>query len=303
MASERIHIVPHDDGWGVKYEGKSSAESTHATQKEAIEAGRALAQKHDADLVVHRQDGTFRNVYSYEDTEMSTREPNGKHADGHARDGNGRHAGQRLEADDVMSVGSRISWGAVLAGAAVALTLMVTLYTLGAAAGMTTNQKLSDRTLFVGAMIWYTFSTLIALFVGGVVVSRCTAGEDKTEAMMYGFVLWGVTFVGVALLGAGGINVGSSALVLRQETRLNATTPDAAAKLDQKTAEVKSGVANGAPEINPTALAWWTFAGILLSLGAAVGGSLAGAGPTLVLRQIRLRRTMPLARTGELQPH
>ena len=301
MAAERIHIVPHDDGWGVKYEGKSSAESLHPTQKEAIEAGRTLAQKHDADLVVHRQDGTFRNVYSYEGAEMSTREPNGKHAEGHAHDGDGKHTGQRLEADDVVSVGSRISWGAVLAGAAVALSLMVALYTLGAAAGMTTHQKMSDRTLFVGAMIWYTFSTLVSLFVGGVVVSRCTAGEDKTEAMTYGFVLWGVTFVGVAVLAAGGINVGASATVLRQESQLPGNL---ATQGQQKGAEVKAGINDGAPAVSPTAVAWWSFAGIILSMACAVGGSLAGAGPTLVLRQIRFRRAaLPAARSSALQPH
>src|SRR5262245_41132357 len=64
MAQDRIHIVTHENGWAVKREGKSDVESVHATQKEAIDAGRDLALKTDADLVLHRTDGTFRKVVS-----------------------------------------------------------------------------------------------------------------------------------------------------------------------------------------------------------------------------------------------
>ena len=226
---------------------------------------------------------------------MSTRGHNGKHSDADGKHSEPRH----IEANDILSVGSRISWGAVLAGAAVALACMVALYMLGVATGMSTHRIMADRTLFIGAMIWYTFSTLFALFIGGVVVSRCTAGEDKTEAFMYGLVLWGVTFVGVASLAAAGINVGSSTVVLRQESRLaGGNLPgDAAPRAEAKAAEVKADLNNGAPEVSPTAVAWWSFFGVILSMVAAVGGSLAGAGPTLVLRQIRLRRAATLAET------
>ena len=200
-----------------------------------------------------------------------------------------------------MSVGSRISWGAVLAGAAVALALMVALYTLGAAAGMTTHQKMSDRTLFVGAMIWYTFSTLVSLFVGGVVVSRCTAGEDKTEAVTYGFVLWGVTFVGVALLAAGGINVGASASVLRQESQMPGNL---AAQTQQKGAEVKAGIDDGAPAVSPTAVAWWSFAGIILSMASPWAARWpVPVRPWCCGKSASVCAALPAARSGELQHH
>lgn len=293
MATERIHVVTHDDGWAVKLEGKSNAESVHPTQKEAIEAGRELAQKHEADLVIHRQDGTFRNVYSYEDTEMSTREGNGKHADGSNHGADAKHAtAPKVEANDVVSVGSRVSWGAILAGASVALSMAIALALLGAAAGMTTHNKLSDRTLSIGAMIWLTFSTLISLFVGGFVVSRCTAGEDKTEAVTYGVILWGVLFVAMASMTAIGINVGFQAMAQRPDANF-VVSNEVARKAnlnDANLARLNEEIKNAAPAVNPTAVAWWAFAACILSIGAAVAGSLAGAGPTLVLRQIRFRR-------------
>src|SRR5262245_7592515 len=73
MASERLHIVPHEQGWALKREGANKIESTHPTQKEAIDAGRTCAQQEEVDLVVHRQDGTFRNVLTYTNEPMSER--------------------------------------------------------------------------------------------------------------------------------------------------------------------------------------------------------------------------------------
>ena len=101
---ERIHIVPHEpEGWALKREGASKVESVHPTQKAAIDAGRDLARDDEVDLVVHRQDGTFRTVLSYTNEPMSDK-----------TNGNGK----KVEAHDLSSVGSRVSWGAVLAGAA-----------------------------------------------------------------------------------------------------------------------------------------------------------------------------------------
>src|SRR5437762_421696 len=120
MAQERFHIVTHENGWAVKREGKTEAESVHATQKEAIDAGRDLALKTDADLVVHRADGTFRKVVSVngEEENMNDRENDNRTEERRRR---------RIDTDDVVSVGSRISWGAVLAGASVALAVMFAL--------------------------------------------------------------------------------------------------------------------------------------------------------------------------------
>lgn len=65
MSTDQIHVVPRDEDWIVKREGQDRAVSTHSTQLEAIEAGKKLAQPKEGNLIVHRQDGTFREVRNY----------------------------------------------------------------------------------------------------------------------------------------------------------------------------------------------------------------------------------------------
>lgn len=62
-----FHVVPRDGGWAVEREGKSRAASRHDTKANALAAGRELARSNaPSDLVVHRQDGTVQNQFSYE---------------------------------------------------------------------------------------------------------------------------------------------------------------------------------------------------------------------------------------------
>jgi len=286
MAQERLHVVPHGDGWAVKWEGKNDATSTHATQKEAIDSARDVAQAHEADLVVHRSDGTFRKVYSIvgeDDMNNRSNDTNG---------GRERH----LATSDLLSVGTRISWGSVLAGTAVALTTMILMGVLATAAGLSMPDKMSNRGYFIGAMICSIVTVLGALFLGGLVVSRLTAGEDKTEAVTYGVVLWGTLFVFVALLTATGANIGVNALAARNEAR--GALPDDNFFTNMKLNEdqvkaIRDRYNESAPRIDPSAAAWWTFASMLLSLGASIAGAITGAGPTLFIRQIRERRGVP----------
>jgi len=288
MAQEKLHVVPHNDGWAVKREGKNDVESTHPTQKEAIDAGRDLAQKGEVDLVIHRSDGTFRKIYTIGGEEEMSDRGNGREADRGVR-------GERIEAKDVVSVGTRISWGAILAGAAVALTFMIMMGVLGTAAGLTVRDRMSDQSYFIGAMICSLVTLLASFFLGGMVVSRITAGEDKTEAMTYGVVLWGVVFVALAVLSTIGANTGFNALAVHNDAKAalpnqffdNLKSPLTPEQVDELHAKLR----NAAPAISATQAAWWGFAGILLSILAAIAGSVSGAGPTLFLRQIRARRT------------
>lgn len=289
MAQERIHIVPHEQGWGVKREGKADAESVHATQKEAIESGRDLAERVDADMVVHRSDGTFRKVYS-----IGSEEGNGNMAD----KANGRDS-NRVEANDVLSVGTRISWGATLAGAAVAVAIAVTLGTLATAIGISAFNRGEGNGPYIYAAIASIVTLLAALFVGGFVTSRITAGEDKTEALTYGVVLWGVVFVAVTALSASGANIGLNALMLGTSPQVTAP-PDLYQGLDLSQTEIATLDERLTWNVDPQLAAWMTFAGIVLSIGAAIGGSLMGAGPTLVLQQLRGRRAVVTSR-GTLQ--
>jgi hypothetical protein len=66
MAERRdIHVVPSDDEWAVRRENDDRPVSTHATQAEAEEAGRTLAQRESSELLVHGKDGQIRDRSTY----------------------------------------------------------------------------------------------------------------------------------------------------------------------------------------------------------------------------------------------
>jgi len=299
MAQDRLHIVTHENGWAVKREGKTEVESFHATQKEAIDAGRDLALKSDADLVVHRADGTFRKVVSVngEDENMNDRENGNKGSEA-------RKTPRGIDANDVVSVGTRISWGAVLAGASVSLAVMFALGWLSTAIGFSVRDAASDRTLFIGSMICLLVTVVASLFVGGFVVSRITAGEDKTEALTYGVVLWGFLFAVTTAMASRGADIGLNALNAFAARRDAATTLpklDDLGLTDRNAETLRVRLSDATPSVSPQAAAWWGFAGIVLSMAAAIGGSIAGAGPSLVLRQIRERRGFVTSTRTQLQ--
>lgn len=61
-----FHVVPHDEGWAVEKEGASRATSVHGTKSEAVSAGRERAKSGATGrLVIHRQDGTIQDSFSY----------------------------------------------------------------------------------------------------------------------------------------------------------------------------------------------------------------------------------------------
>lgn len=59
------HVVPADDGWGVRGEGNERLTSRHDTQAEAIEAAREIAINQQSEVVIHRPDGRIRDRDSY----------------------------------------------------------------------------------------------------------------------------------------------------------------------------------------------------------------------------------------------
>jgi len=60
-----IHVVTNNNGWATRREGASRVGSTHDTQAEAINSGRARAIKERVELVIHRPDGRIRDSDSY----------------------------------------------------------------------------------------------------------------------------------------------------------------------------------------------------------------------------------------------
>src|SRR5690349_2551275 len=115
-------------------------------------------------------------------------------------------------AADLLSVRSRVSWGAIAAGAMVALTIYVVLTMLGVALGIEVAVRRPGADLGAGTAIYSIVVLLLAMFFGGWATSRLAVGESKLEAVLYGLILWGVLFLGMVWLLAAGVRSGFGAL-------------------------------------------------------------------------------------------
>ena len=182
------------------------------------------------------------------------------------------------------SVRSRISWGAILAGAAVAMAIYALLMALGVAVGMSVSDDVDRNTLGTSAGVWGFISLLVALFAGGWVTTQVTTGESRTEAILYGVVLWATTSVlliwmttngaraGIDAAGAVQSMTGGNQATLAADT---AQTPDERRDAMERAREAgKEG-------------SWWAFAGMLLSMVASIGGALVGPIELTVRRDTR----------------
>jgi len=114
---------------------------------------------------------------------------------------------------DILSVRSRVSWGAISAGAMVALSLYMLLTMLGVALGIEVAVRGADQNFGTGAAIYSILSLLVAMFFGGWATSRLAVGESKLEAVLYGLILWGVLFLGMVWLLSAGIRTGFGAMI------------------------------------------------------------------------------------------
>jgi hypothetical protein len=109
-------------------------------------------------------------------------------------------------AEGAPSLPPRISWGAVLAGGLVAVTVGVMLNILGVAIGATTldpavpGESPAASTLGIASGLWLLVANLIALAVGGWVAARLSGTADGTDGILHGLAVWAVGFLLSAVL-------------------------------------------------------------------------------------------------------
>jgi hypothetical protein len=210
-----------------------------------------------------------------------------------------------IRAEDVVGVRTRISWGAIFAGATIALAVYLVLTLLGSAIGLSIRDNVRAENLGTGAAIWAIVSTILALFLGGWVTSQCTVGENQSEAVVHGIIMWGTLFAMMLWLVASGVRSGFTAMVGMANVTANSAATlsnegwEVAARragvsqeqIDQWRAQASNTARDARQALqNPqnqeaaaetaTKAAWWTLVGILLSMASAVAGALVGAGPT-----------------------
>jgi len=98
----------------------------------------------------------------------------------------------------------RLSWGAVIAGAIIALMIQLGLNLLGIGVGATTitadPHDPTDEATSMGSaarmtVIWMAISTLIALFFGGWLAARFAGLPNGLDGMLHGLMVWGIVMI------------------------------------------------------------------------------------------------------------
>jgi hypothetical protein len=108
-----------------------------------------------------------------------------------------------LASDDWRLGRSRISWGAVLGGAVVALATTLLLSLLGAAIGAGSIHPLNTTSTDLanygtGAGIWQIINLILSMALGGYVAARLSGTHSHQDGELHGMTMWAVA----VLLGA-----------------------------------------------------------------------------------------------------
>lgn len=203
--------------------------------------------------------------------------------------------------EDLVSVGSRVSWSAILAGAAVALGLQFLFGTLGATIGGSMSNRVETETLRTSAIVWMIASACVALFAGGVVTTQLTAGENHVEAVIYGIVMWAAV---TAIVAHGVAAAGRDTLEAQSSSNWESAARKAGVPADQiqqwttkigqdrEKTTTTSTTTTQETTMTASNIRWLTFGTAWLSMFSAAAGALVGAGPTFRL-EIRSRRPQP----------
>lgn len=111
-----------------------------------------------------------------------------------------------------------ISWGAVFAGAVMAIVLQLILNMIGVGIGLATVDPLKSETpsasaLSIGAGLWWVISGVVAAGVGGYLAGRLSGKPSETTTAYHGLIAWAVsTLIIVYLISSAAANVFGGAL-------------------------------------------------------------------------------------------
>lgn len=96
----------------------------------------------------------------------------------------------------VAPVTKRISWGAIFAGAVLALVIQLALSLLGMGIGLGTIDPLEEQSpmsgIGIGAGIWWLISSLISMYLGASTASRLAGMPRPTDGLLHGLLTWAV---------------------------------------------------------------------------------------------------------------
>ncbi|MGJ7038889.1 MULTISPECIES: PhnA-like protein [Shinella] len=100
---------------------------------------------------------------------------------------------------------NKVSWGAILAGVAIALATQFLLNLLGVGIGAAvldpaTSDNPAASTFSIGGGIWFVVAGIIASFLGGYVASRLSGRPSNSTGGYHGLTTWAVTTLVVLYL-------------------------------------------------------------------------------------------------------
>ncbi|UAW99544.1 hypothetical protein KEM63_06155 [Halopseudomonas nanhaiensis] len=215
----------------------------------------------------------------------------------------------------------RVSWGAILAGVAVALVMHILLGVLGIAVGATVVDPAEESNpmsgMGIGAGIFFVVSALIALFSGGYTAGALAIIQDRTDRTLHGLTTWAVVTILTFYLISSGIGsiIGgtASALAGGAQTATEAAAQAEGNPVDKIMAELRERGINPQEEIEQqrqemeqmdpeeaeqaareagqtaaegvSTAAWWTFLVLLLSAVAACVGANVGSNRPVTVRE------------------
>lgn len=104
----------------------------------------------------------------------------------------------------------RVSWGAVIAGAFVAMAVGALLTVLGIAIGATTVDTVARDTPAAGTLslmggIWVTFTGMLAMGIGGYVAARLSGTASHQDGILHGLTVWALALILGAVVTASSI--------------------------------------------------------------------------------------------------
>jgi hypothetical protein len=157
---------------------------------------------------------------------------------------------------------ARISWGAIFAGAIIALATQLVLTLIGTAVGLATlnpatGQNPSGTTLGIGAGVWLVISSLVSLFLGGYIAGRL---GGTFNGWLHGLATWATVTTFTLLLlataasGLIGAASGLGAFAVSSSDKISPSQlpPTLQQQLDQLTAEARQRADQAAAQAQQT---------------------------------------------------
>lgn len=139
----------------------------------------------------------------------------------------------------------RMSWSAVIAGTLTSIVIVLLLNLFGTGLGLAAVDPATEHNplagLATGAGIWWVFSNLSALFVGGWVAGHLSNTRSRKDNMIHGFLSWGlytllsawlVTSAMGSILNGTGAAISKAVSVMGEGVK--AATPEVVAAIDKQ---------------------------------------------------------------------